>query len=119
MEIDKQLVKEEKIKTKPAEISFEVFNTNGTKNGEVTRISPLKVKVNGHKEQIDIVVTDPNGTDMFLGHNWLVRYNPEVNWKEETIQFTRCPRLCRTSHQDITFKNKIDIDNRKPRQQTT
>ena len=79
MRIGKQLVKEERIKTKPAEISFEVFNNDRTKNGEVTRIAPLKVKVNGHKEQIDVAVTDINVTDMFLGHNWLVRHNPEVN----------------------------------------
>jgi len=34
--IDKQLVKEEKIKMEPMERSFEVFNTDRIKNGEVT-----------------------------------------------------------------------------------
>ena len=34
--INKQLVKEERIKTEPMERSFEVFNADGTKNGEVT-----------------------------------------------------------------------------------
>jgi len=34
--IDKQLVKKERIKTEPMERSFEVFNIDGTKNGEVT-----------------------------------------------------------------------------------
>jgi len=34
-EINKQLVKEEQIKTKPADIAFEVFNTDRTKNREV------------------------------------------------------------------------------------
>ena len=34
--IDKQLVKEEKIKMKPTDRLFEVFNADGTKNGEVT-----------------------------------------------------------------------------------
>jgi len=34
--IDKQLVKEGKIKTEPIDRSFEVFNINRTKNGEVT-----------------------------------------------------------------------------------
>jgi len=34
--VNKQLIKKERIKTKPMERSFEVFNTNGTKNGEVT-----------------------------------------------------------------------------------
>ena len=35
-EINKQLVKEEKIKTEPMNRSFEVFNADRTKNGEVT-----------------------------------------------------------------------------------
>jgi len=34
--IDKQLVKEERIKTEPMDRSFKVFNTDGTKNKEVT-----------------------------------------------------------------------------------
>ena len=50
MGIDKQLVKKEQIKTKPAEISFKVFNTDSTKNEEVTRFVPLKVEINRYKE---------------------------------------------------------------------
>jgi len=83
--IDKQLVKEEKIKTKLLDFSFKVFNTNSIKNRKVTRIVPLKVKINGHKEQIDVAVTDLNKIDMFLGYDWLVKYNPEVNWKKGKI----------------------------------
>jgi len=67
--IDKQLVKEEKIKTKLLNFSFEVFNADDIKNGEVTRIASLEVKINGHKKQIDAAVTDLNGMDMFLGHD--------------------------------------------------
>ena len=70
--------------------SFEVFNADGTKNREVTQYALLEV--NRHKEQINVVVTDLNDTDMFLEYNWLVKYNLEVNWNTETIQFTRCPR---------------------------
>ena len=49
-EIDKQLVKEEKIKTKPMNRFFEVFNADRTKNGEVTRFTLLEVEINRHKE---------------------------------------------------------------------
>ena len=104
--IDKQLVKEEWIKTRLVEISFEVFNTDGIKNGEITRFVLLKVEINGYKEQIDIVVIDLNGTDMFLGYDWLVKHNLEVNWDKGTIQFTRYSKTCRTKHQDILFKTR-------------
>ena len=49
MGIDKQLVMEEQIKTKLANIVFEVFNTDGTKNREVTQFALLKIKINGYK----------------------------------------------------------------------
>ena len=64
---------------KPINFSFKVFNTDGTKNGEITRVASLEVKINEHKEQLEAVVTDLNGMDMFLGHDWLVKHNPEVN----------------------------------------
>ena len=67
--INKQLVKEEKIKTELIERSFKVFNIDGTKNRKVTWFAPLKVKINRHKEQIDAVVTDLYSMDMFLGYN--------------------------------------------------
>ena len=67
--IDKQLVKEKRIQTKAIDFSFEVFNTDGTKNGEVTKVAPLEVEINGHKETLEAAVTDLNGTDMFLGHD--------------------------------------------------
>jgi len=75
--IDKQLVKDKKIQTKPVDFSFEIFNTDSTKNREVIRIAQLEVEINRYKEQIDAVVTDLNGTDIFLGHNWLVKHSPE------------------------------------------
>jgi len=67
--IDKQLVKEKRIQTKKIDFSFEVFNANGTKNREVTKVAPLEVEINSHKETLEVAVTDLDGTDMFLGHN--------------------------------------------------
>ena len=48
--INKQLVKDKKIQTKPINFSFEVFNVDRTKNGEVIRVVLLEVKINRHKE---------------------------------------------------------------------
>ena len=98
MKINKQLVKEEKIKIEPMEQSFEVFNANGTKNREVTWFALLEVKINRHKEQIDVVVTDLNGIDIFLEYDWLVKHNLEVNWSTGTMQFARCLKIYRTIH---------------------
>jgi len=104
--IDEQLVKDKRIKTKPINFSFEVFNTDRTKNGEVTKVTPLEIEINSHKEQLEAAVTDLDGTDMFLGHDWLVKHNPEVNWKNGTIRFTRCPGQCMMKYEDITFNTR-------------
>ena len=77
--IDKQLVKEKRIQTKKIDFSFEVFNADGMKNEEVTKVAPLEVEINGHKKTLEAAVTDLDGIDMFLGHDWLVKHNPEVN----------------------------------------
>jgi len=77
--IDEQLVKDRRIQTKPIDFSFEVFNADGTKNGEVTRVAPLEIKINSHKEQLEAAVIDLDKTDIFLGYDWLVKHNPEVN----------------------------------------
>jgi len=105
-EINEQLVKDKRIQTKLINFSFEVFNTDKMKNGEVTRVVPLEIEINGHKKQLEATVTDLDGTDMFLGHDWLVKHNPEVNWKNGTIRFTRCPGQCKMKHKDIRFKTR-------------
>jgi len=104
--IDKQLVKDKKIQTRPINFSFEVFNTDRIRNREVTKVAPLKIKINRHKKQLEATVTDLNKTDMFLGYNWLVKHNTEVNWKNGMIKFTRCPESCTMKHQDIGFKTR-------------
>ena len=75
------MVKDKRIQTRLINFSFKVFNADRTRNREVTKVVPLEIEINKHKEQLEAVVTDLNGTDMdmFLGYNWLIKHNPEVN----------------------------------------
>ena len=73
-EVDKQLVKKERIKTEPIDRSFKVFNTDETKNREVTWFVLLELEINRHTEHIDAVVTNLNDTDMFPSQNKLLTY---------------------------------------------
>ena len=50
MGINKQLVKDKRIQTRLINFSFKVFNTDRTKNGEVTKVASLEIEINGHKE---------------------------------------------------------------------
>ena len=67
--IDEQLVKDKRIQMKPINFSFEVFNADGTKNGEVTRVVPLEIEINSHKKQLEAAVMDLNRVDRFLEHD--------------------------------------------------
>ena len=69
MEINKKLVKNEKIKIELIDISFKIFNADRTKNGEATRFAPLEVEVNRYKKKINIAVIDLNRMDIFLGYD--------------------------------------------------
>ena len=104
--LDEQLVKNKRIQTKPLNFSFEVFNVDGTKNEEMTKVVPLEIEVNDYKEQLKAAVMDLNRMDMFLGHNWLVKHNLEINWKNRTIKFMRCPKSYTIKHEDIRFKTR-------------
>ena len=104
--IDEQLVKDKRIQTKLINFSFEVFNANGTKNGEVTKVAPLEIEINRYKETLEVAVMNLDRIDMFLEHNWLVKHNLEVNWKNGTIKFTRCLGNCTMKHKDIQFKSR-------------
>ena len=102
--IDEQLVKDKRIQTKPINFLFEVFNADGTKNREVTKVASLEIEINRYKKTLKAAVTDLDETDMFLEHNWLVKHNLEVNWKNRIIKFTRCPGNCTMKYEDIRFK---------------
>ena len=82
--INEQLVKDKRIPTKLINFFFEVFNADRTKNGEVTKVIPLEIEINRYKETLEAAVTDLDETNILLGHNWLVKHNPEVNWKNGT-----------------------------------
>jgi len=74
-------VEEKGISTKLLPRSFNVYNSDGSRNGEKTirKFVPLEINSNRYIEQINVVVSEIKETDLFLGHDWLVEHNPEVD----------------------------------------
>jgi len=56
IEINEQLVKDKRIQTRPINFSLEVFNADRTNNREVTKVAPLEIEINRHKEQLEATV---------------------------------------------------------------
>ncbi len=58
--------------------------------GDITEFVELRMTIGGHSEHIDLAVTELGKKDVYLGHDWLKRHNPSVNWKTSTIIFGQC-----------------------------
>jgi len=103
--IARKTVEEKEISTKSLPRSFNVYNSDGSRNGEKTirEFVLLEINSNRYIKQIAIVVSEIKEMNLFLEHDWLVEHNPEVDWKEEVIQFTKCPGHCKTEHEFIQF----------------
>ena len=103
--IARKTIKEKEISTKSLPKPFDVYNSDRSRNGEETikEFVPLEINSNRHIEQINVIVLEIKETDLFLGHDWLVEHNPEVDWKEGVIWFIRCPGHCKTEHESIQF----------------
>ncbi len=54
-----------------------------------------------HTERIDLAVTELGDRQIFLGHDWLARHNPIINWKLGRLTFAgaNAEELC--SHYQI------------------
>jgi hypothetical protein len=74
-----------------------------TRNKQITDFVKVEIEVNGHKEDLEAVVTPLDSLGLLLGHNWLTYNNPEIDWSNQTMWFKNCPESCRFPHINIPF----------------
>ena len=94
--IDSRFVSRYQLITKPYINPLKVHNADGSDNegGLITEYVELEMAIGGHQESIRLAVTTLASSNIFLGHDWLIRHNPEIDWKLGTMEFTRCPDTC-------------------------
>src|SRR5258707_10658478 len=92
--VDRFHMKKEKLPT-----PLIVRNADNTSNirGKITHKVVLAVSINSHKEVITFYVSDLGSDDLILGHTWLNRHNPEVDWTTPSLSFSCCPPSCSLS----------------------
>ncbi len=90
--INQAYIEKHNLDTKKALIPILVYNADGTRNqgGDITEFVELLMTIGEHPERIDLAVTNLGKKDIYLGHDWLKRHNPSVNWEYGTIIFGRC-----------------------------
>ena len=88
--ISKHFVQEKKINTIQLPRAITVVNMDGTANagGKITEMVKIKMKINNHEEIFELAVTNIGRRDIFIGHDWLIYHNPEMEWQDNTIKFS-------------------------------
>ncbi|KXN92622.1 hypothetical protein AN958_02287, partial [Leucoagaricus sp. SymC.cos] len=101
--ISEEKVKELGILLKPVTKPFEVFNADGSPSRHklITHNADITLNTQGHKKQVEAVITILDSADVFLRHDWLIYHNPEIDWRSSIVKFTRCPPSCEIPHCNI------------------
>src|ERR1700738_278609 len=90
--IHRDVVDHRKLPTKKPPRSIPVFNADGEPNagGPITECVVAKMRVCDHEETILFGVTDLGSGEIFLGHDWLSKHDPDIRWSDGTICLDRC-----------------------------
>jgi hypothetical protein len=85
-----------------------VLNVDGTRNqeGDITHYVLLTVGVGKHAEKLWCAVTCLGKVPLILGHDWLKKHNPDIDWTTGDVKLSRCPPECK-SLMDTRFAKLI------------
>ena len=50
--------------------------------------------VQDHVEEIMFTISDLGNTDVYIGHEWLKKHNPDIDWEKSRIFMTQCKPSC-------------------------
>ena len=91
-----EFAKKQGFKLKKLERPMQVRNVDGSSNREEPIENTVEVNIyyQGHRKRMEIDVIGGQKWSVRLGMPWLVRYNPEINWKMGEVKMTRCPEEC-------------------------
>jgi hypothetical protein len=73
-----------------------VYNINGTLNkaGSIMEVVTLILHYNNHSERTTFAVSGMGRQKLILGHSWLHKHSPEINWLNGKVRMSKCPLRC-------------------------
>ena len=94
--IDKKWARDKNIPLTLLRNPIPMFNVDGTKNSarNIMHSADIVIDYQGHCEKVTAEVTDLGENQVILGHMWLKKHNPDINWTNGEVKMTRCPRSC-------------------------
>ena len=95
--IHQDFVKTHQLPTQPLNPPIKIMNIDGSINqaGLITQQVIIPMILEGkdkrsHLERIILLVTDTGSDNLVLGMNWIQQHNPEIDWKDKTLNMGRC-----------------------------
>ena len=91
--IDRNYAKSCRFNLVKLSVPIPVYNIDGTLNeaGSVTEVVDLILRYKNHSERTIFAVSNLGKQKLILGHSWLRKHNPEINWATGEVKMSRCP----------------------------
>jgi hypothetical protein len=109
--IDRDYVKANRLTTRTLSTPIPVRNVDGTPNGEtgyITEAVDLILRYKNHSERTLFAVTGLGSQNLILGHSWLQKHNPEIDWISGEVKMSRCSaRCCSGCRDEIREERKV------------
>ncbi|CAK5269503.1 unnamed protein product [Mycena citricolor] len=118
--IDTDYARAEKLDIQELPQPIVARNADNTENisGRITHYVDLRMRIGPHVETRTFLLTCLGKARIFIGLDWLTEHNPEVDWQEQTMRFSRCPERCHMrgheEHQAMIDMDAIDLDTGTP-----
>ena len=79
-----------------------MFNVDRTPNeaGSITEVVDLVLRYRNHSERTLFTVTGIGKLHLILGHSWLQKHNPEIDWASGEVKMSCCSARCCSGCQD-------------------
>ena len=99
MFIDRAYVKANCFPTWTLSSPIPVRNVDGTLNeaGSVTEVVELVLRYWNHLEHAFFAVTSLGSQKVIMGHSWLQKHNPDIDWSTREVKMSRCSGSCCSS----------------------
>ncbi|CAK5282169.1 unnamed protein product [Mycena citricolor] len=114
--IDTDYARSEKLDIQELPQPIVARNADNTKNisGQITHYVDLRMRIGPHVETCMFLLMCLGKAWIFIGLDWLTEDNPEVDWQEQTMRFSRCPERCHMrgheEHQAMIDMDAINLD---------
>jgi len=95
--ISRKFIQENRINTQKLPFPITCYNADGTinKSESITDVVNMNMMIGDYIKRIQFSVTNLGKRDVFLGHEWLQRHNPSIDWQSSKLYLDKYRYWCR------------------------